>query len=136
MIDIPSRLNEHAPLGVDVCSSRSALRAALRAKNRTIYSCLNGYTIRSLLVERAYDELLASGNVAFVVDGVLAVRYLRRVGIRAERICGRDLLQEAMALHAGPIVLIGGLDKERSQSLQSVQEYLGRDVRLLTAPIF
>src|SRR5438477_10029277 len=113
MIEIPTRLNENAPLGVDICSSRNALRAALRAKNRTIYSCLNGYTIRSLLIERAYDELLASGRVAFVVDGVLAAAHLRRVGIRAERICGRDLLEEAMALHAGPLTVIGGLDKER-----------------------
>jgi len=133
---MPSHLNNHTPLRVDICSSRTALRAAFRAKNRRIYSCLNGFTLRTLLLEQAYDDLIALGRIAFVVDGVLALAHLRRVGVRAERICGRDLLDEAMTLHAGPVTVIGGLDKQYSPMLHSLQDYLGRDVSLLTAPIF
>jgi exopolysaccharide biosynthesis WecB/TagA/CpsF family protein len=125
-----------APLDVNIVSSRDSLRNLLRLRQRTIYSCLNGYTLRSLLIEHDYDDLLQSRRIAFVVDGMLALAHLRMHGISADRICGRDLLDEALALNPGPITVIGGTGNNNAKLLSSIREYAGREVTLLTPPMF
>ncbi len=130
------RMKMDASLDVSICSSRASLRDALRVRERTVYSCLNGYTLRSLLIDHAYDDLLASGRIAFVLDGMLAAAHLRRLGIGCERICGRDLLDDALALHTGPVTVIGGTEERASRLLWSLRGYTARDVSLVTPPMF
>ena len=135
-MSVPLQSESEAPLDIRICASRESLRTALRTQGRIVYSCLNGYTLRALLLERSYDDLLASGKVAFIVDGLLAVRHLRRLGIRAERICGRDLLDEALRVHSGSVTLIGGGARDGSRLLSLIRQYTGRHVDLVTPPMF
>ena len=135
-MSVPMHTERVVPLDIPICASQESLRRALRTHGRTVYSCLNGYTLRALLLEGSYDDLLSSGNAAFVADGLLAVRHLRRLGIRAERICGRDLLDEALRLHHGRVTVIGGGARDESRLLSAVRQYTGRHVELVTPPMF
>lgn len=121
---------------VMIAGSRQALRDALRHRRYRVFSCLNGFTLRALVNEGAYDPLLAQGQTAFVVDGLSARRNLRRHGLSAERICGRDLLDEALLVYTGPLFAIAGVGSSDARVLEALRRHTGRPIALSSPPMF
>ena len=125
-----------ATLKVSVITSRGALRRSLQSRQFRVYSCLNGFTLRALVNEQAYDTLIAAGQTGFVVDGLSAFRHLSAHGVASERICGRDLMAAALQLPHGPLVAVGGSRPDDPVVNGALVRHFGQLIEVLTPPMF
>lgn len=123
-------------LTVSVFSSIRTLRQSLCSRQFRVYSCLNGYTLRALVNDGAYDKLIEAGQTGFVVDGLSAFRHLSAHGVASERICGRDLMAEALRQAHGPLVAVGGSRPGDPNVNVALARYFGEPVEVLTPPMF
>jgi UDP-N-acetyl-D-mannosaminuronic acid transferase (WecB/TagA/CpsF family) len=123
-------------LKVSLFASHAALCRSLQSRQFRVYSCLNGFTLRALVNEQAYDKLLAAGQTGFVVDGLSAFRHLSAHGLATERICGRDLMAAALQLPHGPLVAVGGSQPDDPAVNDTLARHFGQAIQVLTPPMF
>lgn len=123
-------------LKVNIISSQSALKHALESDQFRIYSCLNGYTLRALVRQGVYDNLIVSQKIAFVVDGVSARRNFSASNLFCDLICGRDLMAAALQFTCRRLICIGGKKLDGVNIEFDLTRYFGRSVEVLVPPIF
>lgn len=136
MVHPDTSANQPAALHVSVFGSLASVRQALLSRSHRVYSCLNGFTLRALVNEQAYDPLIMAGQTGFVADGLSAYRHLSALGVAKERICGRDLMAQALQLPHGPLVAVGGSRPGDHVVQQGLDRYFGQPVQVLTPPMF
>jgi UDP-N-acetyl-D-mannosaminuronic acid transferase (WecB/TagA/CpsF family) len=116
--------------------TKDSLIKNLIKKEINIYSCLNGYTLQSLLNDGLYDNLLMGNKIGFVIDGIAAHFFFKMRGLKLNKICGRDLMSFAIKNHSGPLVIIGGYKKQKNIITQRLGEYFGKKNKILIPPLF
>lgn len=121
---------------IPIITSEVEVVATLQDDRYAVISCLNGFTLRELINNNAYDSALEKQHIAFVADGVLAHRHIeKRARITAQRICGRDLLTLALSNLQHPVHVIGGMAGEEKSIQSLISERWGRCVTISSPPL-